>query len=109
MEHYSFPSHIVNNTFNSLVSNIPQIDGLENSASLSSADECDANSENSSETDYDTEDKIEPEIEPVQITPLSKPIKRKLKVLQSSSLPLVAVLNARSFYNKADNFKIFIK
>ena len=35
--------------------------------------------------------------------------KKTLNVLKASSLPLMCVLNARSLYNKVDNFKTFIK
>ena len=31
-----------------------------------------------------------------------------MKILKASSLPLVAVLNARSLYNKPDNIKTFM-
>ena len=31
-----------------------------------------------------------------------------MKILKASSLPLVAVMNARSLYNKANNFKQFL-
>ena len=31
-----------------------------------------------------------------------------MKILQASTLPLVAVLNARSLYNKPENFKTFL-
>ena len=87
--------------------NIPQIDGLGNSDSICSSED-DLTSEDSIATSYNTEDEIDPETGPISITPPTKLNKRKRKILEASSLPLVAVLNARSLYNKSDNFKTLL-
>ena len=87
--------------------NIPQIDGLGNSDSICSSED-DLTSEYSIVTSYNTEDEIDPETGPISITPPTKLNKRKRKILEASSLPLVAVLNARSLYNKSDNFKTLL-
>ena len=63
----------------------------------------------SNSTDYATDDEIEPQTTPICLTPPEKPNKRKMKVLQASTLPLIGVLNARSLYNKCENFKILLK
>ena len=69
----------------------------------------------SDESDYDTEDEVDPTPDPVILTPVpnqmsvqGQPI--QLEVVsdinsQPSPLPLCMMLNARSLYNKADNFK----
>ena len=46
---------------------------------------------------------------PVQILNSTKVDKTVRKSKDSSNLPLIAVLNARSLYNKAENFKDFIE
>ena len=56
-------------------------------------------------SEYDTEDELEPERSPISVSPVSKPNRRTLKILQASSLPLISVLNCRSLYNKNENFK----
>ena len=99
----------VNNSDISLVSNIVQVDGYASCDSSSSSDSESVDSDDSNVTTYDTEDEIEPDNEPINISPPQMPSKRKQKILQASSLPLVAVMNARSLYNKADNFKTFMK
>ena len=101
------PHPHVNISDNSLMSNIAQVDGLDNEScssndDINESDNCDVNNV----TEYNTEDEIEPDVTPIAITPPRKPSKREMQVLSASSLPLVAVLNARSLYNKADNFKI---
>ena len=55
-----------------------------------------------------TDDEIEPDSAPICLTPPSRPNGRERRVLQASSLPLVALLNARSLYNKNFNFKKFM-
>ena len=97
----------INSTVNSYISNIAQFDGLDN-VNLSSSDNDLSESENSNVTDYVTDDEIDPEMTPISITPASKPSKNKLKILKASSLPLITVMNARSLYNKPDNFKTFL-
>jgi hypothetical protein len=89
----------------SMFSNIVQIDGLDscNNSSSDSEDESDRNV-----SDYDTEDEIEPDTEPINITPTTVPSKKR-RILQASFLPLVAVMNARSLYNKPESFKTFLK
>ena len=100
---------LVNNSDISLVSNIIQIDGNVSCDSSSSSDSESGDSDDSNVTNYDTEDELEPANEPINITPPQMPSKRKQKILKASSLPLVAVMNARSLHNKADNFKTFMK
>ena len=59
-------------------------------------------------TEYASQDEIDPDTTPISILPPSKPNKGQMKILKASSLPLVAVLNARSCYNKPDNLKKFL-
>ena len=101
------PPPNVNISVNTTVSNIIQVDGSDTIQSVSVHEVND--SDDSNVTEYNTDDEIEADVTPISITPTKKPSKRKLKVLSASSLPLVAVLNARSLYNKAENFKIFMK
>ena len=96
--------NIVNN---STISNIVQVDGNDNEDNLSSSDD-DVSDIDGSMTEYETEDEIEPDATPIELSPKSKPNNRKLRVLKASSLPLVTLMNARSVYNKADNFKQFM-
>ena len=103
------PPSNVNISDNSLISNIVQVDGLDNVDSSSEHDSNDSdNSDTSNVTEYNTEDEIDADVTPISITPQRKANKREMQILSASSLPLVAVLNARSLYNKADNFKIFM-
>ena len=46
---------------------------------------------------------------PVQILNSTKVDKTVRKSKDSSNLPLIAIMNARSLYNKAENFKDFIE
>ena len=94
------------NVNNSVNSNIVQVDGNDITDNLSSDDEL--SDDESNVTEYDTEDEIEPQTTPISISPVTKPNKRKMKILQASSLPLVGLLNARSLYNKADNLKTLL-
>ena len=59
-------------------------------------------------TEFDTDDEIEPDTSPISITPVSKPSKREINILKASSLPLTAVLNSRICYNKPNNLKTFL-
>ena len=102
---YSVPPPCNVNT--STISNIAQVDGLQNDDNLSSSDE-DISESDCSMTDCDTDDEIDPDTTPIALTPVSKPNKGKLKVLQASSLPLVTLMNVRSLYNKPENFKKFL-
>ena len=52
---------------------------------LSSNDE--SSDSDSSMTDYDTEDEIEPNVTPIQLTPTTKPKPTQTKILKASSLP----------------------
>ena len=90
-----------------MYSDIGQIDGGDSIVN-STNDISETSESESNVTQYNTDDEIDAETTPISITPPSKPSKQKLKVLKASSLPLVAVLNARSLYNKAGNFKIFM-
>ena len=87
--------------------NIGQFDGFNDSDSdLSKGSIEDSINDNESDmTEYDTDDELDPQIEPISLTPKRKPNKRQLKMLEASSLPLLTVLNARSLYNKNFNLK----
>ena len=108
-----------------------QLDGNITSDNISISDENDGNisleesesdddiSDNDDEdsdcTEYETEDEVDCTVNPAIFTPVpsqifspSKPI--KLEILphnqdKSAALPLCMMLNARSLYNKCDNFK----
>ena len=85
------------------LSNIPQLDGgisFENETIESETVLDDTN-----ETMYNTQDEIDVDTTPINIEPPIRPSKRHLRICQASTLPLVAVLNARSLYNKPTNFK----
>ena len=83
------------------------MDGNDNDDNISSS--CDDESGNdSSMTDFDTEDEFEPDVSPIELPPKSKPNNRTQKILKASSLPLVTLMNARCVYNKADNLKKFM-
>ena len=94
---------------NSDISNILQLDGIDCSANsfVSSSDES-TEDDSSDMTIYSTDDEIDPDSDPICISPALKPNKRKEKVLKASSLPLIALMNARSLYNKAGNLKKFM-
>ena len=86
------------------ISNIGQFDGADSIENVSTS-----SSEVSSDDTVDaTDDEIGPDNTPIRLTPVTKPRGQQLKVLKASSLPLVTVLNARSLYNKHDNFKTFL-
>ena len=76
------------------MSNIVQVDGADcsiDSSQVSSDTQSDIN-----DVTHDTEDEVEPDNTPIELTPVTKPNRRTLKISQASSLPLVTVLNARS-------------
>ena len=72
-------------------------------------------SESDDDTEYETDDEVDPIVDPPIFTAVpnqnissNEPI--QLEILtpnqeQSSSLPLCMMLNARSLYNKAENFR----
>ena len=76
------------------------------------ADSVSTKSENSdkdtSDLDYETDDELDVDTNPYVKSPQQKVNSRNKKVLQAMSLPLVSVLNARSLYNKVNNFKLFL-
>ena len=76
------------------------------------ADSVSTKSENSdkdtSDLDYETDDELDVDTNPYVKSPHQKVNFRNKKVLQAMSLPLVSVLNARSLYNKVNNFKLFL-
>ena len=64
-------------------------------------------------TDFDTDDELEPVGSPVNFVPQKGPDQRQnLEISdqsgQTSRLPLCLILNARSLYNKARNFKTLL-
>ena len=76
--------------------------------STTSSEDDTSETDDSIATEYASQDEIDPDTTPIQF-PTSQPIsKRKRKILKASSLPLVAVLNARSAYNKTENIKKFV-
>ena len=82
---------------------------MENYDNILQIDGCDTttNTENDNDTDYETDEEIEPLISPPTFEKTSdkgKPLKLSNNT-QSSILPLCIVTNARSLYNKKDNFK----
>ena len=104
-----------------IFSNIPQLDGgvSFNSTSYTTTNSISNDSDitdnimdtsaTTAKSNYDSEDEIDQETSPINLTPPSKPNSRKTRVLKASTLPMVCVLNARSVYNKKDNLKIFMK
>ena len=61
---------------NSVISNIGQVDGIENDDNLSSSSDGESDSD-SSVTDYETEDEVEPDVSPIELPPKSIPNNRK--------------------------------
>ena len=80
------------------VSDIEQLDGpvsLDNSSISSNDSNRTASSDN---TEFDTDDEIDPATDPISITPPAKMNKRNANILNASTLPLISVLNARTLY-----------
>jgi hypothetical protein len=99
----------VNSSTESEISNICQLDGGNSvNNTFNTSDESSSDNGDNDMTEYLTDDEIEPQTEPINISPVTKPNKRQLKILKASSLPLVAVLNARSLYNKNESLKTFM-
>ena len=83
------PPSNVNISDNSLISNIVQVDGLDNVDSSSEHDSNDSdNSDTSNVTEYNTEDEIDADVTPISITPQRKANKREMQILSASSLML---------------------
>ena len=86
------------------VSDVQQLDDSVNS---------DSSSHNSS-LDYNTDDEVDPVLDPVVLAPVpnqvldhGQPIQLEVvedPTIQHSPLPLCMMLNARSLYNKSENF-----
>ena len=102
------PYRDVNTTVSSVISNIVQVDGVNSINSSSSSEDELSDTDNSNVTNYDSQDEIDPDTTPIIIPASSKPSLKQRKILKASSLPLAAVLNCRSLYNKPDNFKKFM-
>ena len=80
------------------VSDIEQLDGpvsFDNSSISSNDSNRTASSDN---TEFDTDDEIDPATDPISITPPAKMNKRNANILKASTLPLISVLNARTLY-----------
>ena len=92
---------------NTVYSVIGQMDGANSSVNSSTVSEL---TEDDSDDDSAllTDEEIDPDHAPFCPSPKTKPNKRDLKLLKASSLPLIALLNARSLYNKNSNFKTFV-
>ena len=54
-------------------------------------------------TEYASQDEIDPDTTPIKFPSTENMNHRKKKIVKASSLPLVAVINARSAYNKPEN------
>ena len=74
---------------------------------------------NTSETSYATEDEIDSFPSPAKLTiipqsnhpsiqPVKLEIKKSSKIESASTLPLISVMNARSLYQKRNNFKTLV-
>ena len=85
---------------NSVISNIGQVDGIENDDNLSSSSDGESDSD-SSVTDYETEDEVEPDVNPIELPPKSIPNNRKPKILKASSLPLVTLMTRQIIKKKS--------
>ena len=78
-------------------------------------DESEDDNDDNSDTEYETDDEVDPAISPLILEPVPSqtllpniPIKLDVissEQVQPSYLPLCVMLNARSLYNKRDNFK----
>ena len=78
---------------------IEQLDGaasLDNSSFSSNDCNRTASSDN---TEFDTDDEIDPANDPISITPPAKINKRNAKILKASTLPLISVLNANFYHS----------
>ena len=123
---YPFPpSLVVENNIGDL-SDIMQLDGGD---SITEISECTSNNthindvtsddeNNLSDSEYDTEDEVDPEPIPANLSPIpgqvllpGQPIKLDVNQMNqnSSHLPLCMLLNARSIYNKSDNLTDFLQ
>ena len=102
------PYQDVNTSVSSVMSNIVQVDGLDSIDSTSSSEDEHSEIDDSNVTTYDSQDEIDPDTTPIIIPSSTKPSMKQRKIMKASSLPLVAVLNCRSLYNKPDNFKKFL-
>ena len=99
--------------FNDGISDIVQEDG--NATTISDGDDDQSDTDDDSYMEYDTDDEIDGTVDPIILTPVpnqvlspSKPVQLEILTpnqVQSSPLPLCMMLNARSLYNKRDNFK----
>ena len=76
--------------------------------STSSSDDKLSDTDSSDVTEYESQDEIDPDTTPISFPTTQNMNKRTKKILKASSLPLVAVLNARSAYNKPENLKKFL-
>ena len=96
------------NTSSSFLSNIVQVDGMDTVDVTSSSKDDSSDADISNVTDYASQDEIDPDTTPIKFPPAENMNHRKKKIVKASSLPLVAVLNARSAYNKSENLKNFL-
>ena len=82
----------------------------------SSSISCNSDSDSDSSV-YATDDEVEPTTTPanfsqvnsVHVQPVQLEVKHSSKTENAASLPLVSILNARSLYQKKDNFKKIVK
>ena len=105
----------------SLKSGILQCDGADTASETSSNDD-DSNDETSgaeeNETEFESEDEVDAEPEPVVLVPAADQVPGQPLVLEvdptgraalPNSLPLGMITNARSLYNKIDNYIRFLR
>ena len=64
---------------------------------------------------YATDDKVKPSVPPADLSSVNLPtgtafleVKKESKLERATRLPLVTVLNARSLYNKRENFRTYV-
>ena len=83
---------------------------MDGAITLNNSDDDDLDSSGDTNiTDYATDDEVDPQTDPIILSPILQPSRQKKKILQASTLPLLGILNARSCYNKPDNLKKIIK
>ena len=64
---------------------------------------------------YATDDEVNPSVPPADLSSVNLPtgtafleVKKESKLERATRLPLVTVLNARSLYNKRENFRTYV-
>ena len=95
-----------------------QLDGNISGSTCNNSSESAETTLDTSGSSYATEDEVEPQLLPANLSrvepsdldePVLLEVKKSSKVQNATSLPLISVMNARSLYQKKDNFKTFLK